>query len=174
VNSPGSSNGFGTNAKFNNPSRLSISPSGDYAIVPDQGNHRIRRINISTAEVTTLAGSGTAGNINGAATNARFNNPRGVAISSQAEGAYVLVADGSNNLIRRITDTAMQSGDPSGMPTGSLQSRSFLGFGVKIGDHGVLSSGKIILVSYLQRVRCGEFPERLFSCSLSFLVLFLF
>jgi DNA-binding beta-propeller fold protein YncE len=62
ANSPGSANGFGTNAQFNYPHGLAISPGGDFSVVADQSNHRIRLIHISTSEVTTLAGTGSAGN----------------------------------------------------------------------------------------------------------------
>jgi DNA-binding beta-propeller fold protein YncE len=91
ANSPGSANGFGTNAQFNYPYGLAISPGGDFSVVADYSNNRIRLIHISTSEVTTLAGTSSAGNTNGAATSAQFNLPIGVAISSQAEGSYVLV-----------------------------------------------------------------------------------
>jgi DNA-binding beta-propeller fold protein YncE len=103
--SSGSANGFGTNAKFFTPYGLAISPGGDFFVVSDRSNHQIRLIRISTSEVTTLAGTGSAGNTSGAATSAQFNYPKGVAISSQAEGSYVLVADYYNSLIRKISLT---------------------------------------------------------------------
>ena len=34
--SPGSANGFGTNAQFNNPLALAISPGGDFSVVADR------------------------------------------------------------------------------------------------------------------------------------------
>jgi DNA-binding beta-propeller fold protein YncE len=117
ANSPGSANGFGTNAQFKNPTGLAISPGGDFSVVADYLNNRIRLILISTSEVTTLAGTGSAGNTNGAATSAQFNRPIGVAISSQAEGSYVLVADHSNSLIRKISLTYTPTNPPTHLPT---------------------------------------------------------
>jgi hypothetical protein len=175
VGSSGSANGFGTNAKFNLPFSLAISPGGAFSVVADTSNHQIRRIHISTSEVTTLAGAGSAGNTNGAATSAQFNNPRGVAISSLAEGSCVLVADSSNSLIRKISPTYTPTTSPTHLPTlqptlvptsvpTAVPSRSApsvppiprFSFGVKIGDEGILSPGKAILVEYLQDARRGR------------------
>eukprot|EP00964_Phaeocystis_antarctica_P023767 scaffold13289_cov59-Phaeocystis_antarctica.AAC.2 len=56
----------------------------------DHGNHRIRRVDISTGATTTLAGSGVAGfNDDDVGTNAQFKDPIGVAIAPN--GDFVLV-----------------------------------------------------------------------------------
>jgi DNA-binding beta-propeller fold protein YncE len=188
VGSSGSANGFGTNAKFNLPYGLAISPGGDFSVVADCYNHRIRLIHISTSEVTTLAGTGSAGNTNGAATSAQFKYPRGVAISSQAEGSYVLVADNSNSLIRKISLTYTPTAPPTHLPTlqptlvptsvptavpsssaPSVPPIPRFSFGVKIGDEGILSPGKAILVEYLQDARRRQTLPPL-SLSLSVIV----
>jgi DNA-binding beta-propeller fold protein YncE len=102
--SSGSTNGVGTSSQFSNPSGVAISADGTYALVADLSNHLIRRINIATASVSTLAGtSGSSGSTNGVGTSSQFRNPSGVAIS--ADGTYALVADLSNHLIRRIDMT---------------------------------------------------------------------
>jgi DNA-binding beta-propeller fold protein YncE len=99
--SAGSTNGVGTMSQFNEPRGLAISADGTYALVGDTSNHLIRRINMATASVSTLAGtSGVAGSTNGVGTMSQFNFPIGVAIS--ADGSYALVADRDNHLIRRI------------------------------------------------------------------------
>jgi hypothetical protein len=46
---PGSTNGVGTIARFNQPVGVSISPDGVYALVADRFSHLIRHIVISTA-----------------------------------------------------------------------------------------------------------------------------
>ena len=56
----------------------------------DQNNHRIRRVEIATGATTTLAGSGSAGYLDGAGGSARFRNPYGVAIDPS--GTFALVA----------------------------------------------------------------------------------
>jgi DNA-binding beta-propeller fold protein YncE len=162
ANSPGSANGFGTNAQFNSPHSLAISPTGAFSVVADTWNHQIRLIHISTSEVTTLAGTGSAGNTNGAATSAQFNLPRGVAISSQAEGSYVLVADYSNSAIRKISLPSTPKTSPISTPTAvpssapSVPPITRFSFGVKIGDERVLSPCKAILIDYLQDARRGH------------------
>ena len=90
--------GAGTAARFNRPRDLAL--SGTTLYVSDQNNHRIRAIDLASANktVSTLAGSGTAGDTDGAGTAAQFNDPRGLALS----GTTLYVADYSNHLIRAI------------------------------------------------------------------------
>ena len=98
--SAGSTNGIGTNSRFNHPEEVSISPDGVYALVGDIFNHQIRHIIISTANVRILAGMGSIGSANGVGTNSRFNLPHGVSISP--DGVYALVIDSNNHQIRHI------------------------------------------------------------------------
>jgi DNA-binding beta-propeller fold protein YncE len=55
----------------------------------------------SKGDVTTLAGSGTAGLVNGEASGARFNFPRGVAVHPVTGDVYV--SESHNNRIRKIS-----------------------------------------------------------------------
>ena len=55
----------------------------------DRFNPLLRRINLASGLVTTLAGAATSGRANGVGTAATFNNPRGVAVD--AAGAIVIV-----------------------------------------------------------------------------------
>ena len=106
----GSNKGFldgnGTSAKFNRPYSIAISPDGTTALAADKDNDNIRAINISTGDVTTIAGStsfeGSPGSTNGVGigTSARFNDPRGVTISP--DGSTALVTDSENDKIRAI------------------------------------------------------------------------
>jgi hypothetical protein len=99
--SVGSANGVGTNSLFFFPYDVQIAPLGDYALVAEYYNNLIRRIDISAAIVTTLAGdAGVTGLCDGMGTNARFNHPSGVSISP--DGEVALVADTDNHLIRHI------------------------------------------------------------------------
>ncbi len=103
--------GTGTDAQFNSPRGIAVDGSG-FVYVADTNNHRIRKINISTKEVTTLAGGGssaTTGTVcsgistgcrNGTGTDAQFNQPRGVAVDNNG---IVYVADTANRRIRKIT-----------------------------------------------------------------------
>ena len=50
--------------------------------IADRGNHRIRKVTVSTGIITTLAGTGSAGysGDGGAATSATLHYPEGVAV----------------------------------------------------------------------------------------------
>jgi hypothetical protein len=119
-------------------------------LVGEFSNHLIRHIVLSTASVSTLAGvAGSIGATNGIGTNSQFNEPVGVSISP--DGLFALVVDVNNHLIRQIILSATTL--PSISPT--FSSATIFGFGVKIGDGGMLISGKAILVEYLQDKRRG-------------------
>ena len=92
----GTTDGTGNAARFNLPSGIAFGPEGDL-YVTEFANHRIRRVT-TAGVVTTYAGS-SAGYADGAALAAQFNSPRGVAVASNGD---VLVADTSNNRVRRI------------------------------------------------------------------------
>lgn len=94
----GYADGAGTAALFNSPTGVTVDYSGN-VYVSDQNNNRIRKIVAATGVVSTLAGSGTTGYVNGAGTAAQFNRPYGV--SSDGFGT-VYVSDTNNNRIRMI------------------------------------------------------------------------
>jgi sugar lactone lactonase YvrE len=48
-------------AKFNIPTGVALDPTGKFLIVADLGNHRVRRIDLATQVVTTIAGNGKQG-----------------------------------------------------------------------------------------------------------------
>ena len=101
----GSTDGTGTNARFNLV--VSFAISGTNLYVADEGNCAIRVADTETKEVTTLAGKAAeaghtdaCGTADGTGTDAQFLLPYGLAIS----GAKLYVADNGNNAIR-IVDT---------------------------------------------------------------------
>jgi RHS repeat-associated protein len=87
----------GTAAGFNNPQGVAVDGVGNI-YVADTGNHAVRRID-AAGNVTTVAGDGTAGFVNGAGAAARFNSPRGVAVDTVGR---IYVADTGNHAVRRI------------------------------------------------------------------------
>ncbi|UCS92105.1 IPT/TIG domain-containing protein [Echinicola marina] len=86
-------------AMFSNPSGLDMDNEGNI-IVADRLNHLIRKINLGTGEVSTVAGS-SQGSIDGLAEEAQFNNPYGVAVGVSGE---IVVADLTNHKIRMIRE----------------------------------------------------------------------
>lgn len=101
--------GVGVNASFNLPKgsnaipggKIDISPDKTYLVMADTKNNRIRKIDLATATVTTIAGTGEEGYAgdNGPATQAKLYWPTDVAIG--ADGA-IYIADSKNNVIRKI------------------------------------------------------------------------
>lgn len=96
--------GNANTARFDNPKDLAFDGSGNL-LVADLSNNRIRRI-APDGTVTTLAGSGAAGFVNGNGTSAVFRFPAGIAVDGNDN---VFVADQDNHVIRQITP----SGDVS-------------------------------------------------------------
>jgi hypothetical protein len=97
--------GINTIAQFNYPRGIATDASGNIYIA-DSWNHRIRKINGVTLEVTTYAGGGSnigvgsIGNlIDGSDTTARFYTPSGLTIDN-IDNLYV--ADPFNHRIRKI------------------------------------------------------------------------
>ena len=100
----GSAEGTGTAASFYNPTGVAVDSSGNI-YVADRYNNKIRKIT-SAGVVSTLAGSGTAGNSEGTETAASFNFPFGIALDSSGN---IYVADTQNNKIRKITSAGVVS-----------------------------------------------------------------
>jgi len=94
----GSADGIGAAAQFYYPCGLALDEAG-LLYVADRDNHRIRRIDPSTGEVTTIAGS-SLGYADGTANAAQFNTPWGVALDG---AGTIYVADSGNYRIRTIS-----------------------------------------------------------------------
>jgi sugar lactone lactonase YvrE len=94
----GHADGAARSARFSEPWGIAVDQGGN-VYVADSGNHRIRRI-APGGEVTTLAGTGVAGFRDGAASEAQFHEPRGLAVDSTGN---VYVADLVNSRVRKLT-----------------------------------------------------------------------
>ncbi|OYU82744.1 MAG: hypothetical protein CFE24_14335, partial [Flavobacterium sp. BFFFF2] len=102
--STGSADGTGTAASFFDPVGIEMDAAGNLYIA-DKSNQKIRKIT-AAGVVSTFAGSGAIGAANGASNVASFNYPQGVAIDRLGQ---IYVADGSNNLIRKISTSGVVS-----------------------------------------------------------------
>ncbi|MFZ6749575.1 gluconolaconase [Undibacterium sp. Ren11W] len=122
--SEGYADGQGTAAAFHTPSGLAIDIAGN-VYVADTGNNRIRKIT-PQGLVSTLAGNGKPGYLDGAASQAQFNGPVGVAVDHSGK---VYVADTYNDKIRVIhTDgqvTTLAGGDRPGYRDGNAKEALF-------------------------------------------------
>jgi DNA-binding beta-propeller fold protein YncE len=116
--------------------KLAITPEGDYLYMADQQNHRIRKIDIATSDVTTVAGTGEAGysGDGSLATNAQLNFPCDVACAPNGD---IYVADVRNHVVRKIDTsgiitTVAGTGVAGFSPNGTLANEAMLNnpFGV--------------------------------------------
>ncbi len=96
----GATDGQGINAKFYYPAGIAVDANNNL-MVADYGNNKIRKIT-PDGLVSTFAGSGTSGTLDGNVLSAQFNGATGVCVDSFGT---VFVADYFNNTIRKITTT---------------------------------------------------------------------
>ena len=90
-----------TAAQLNNPNEVSFDASGDMYIA-DWLNNRVRKVNMSTGVISTIAGTGAAG-YNGdgiAATAAQINGPCGITFDNAGN---IYIAEYGGARVRKIT-----------------------------------------------------------------------
>lgn len=93
----GNLDGASAVARFSGPNGLAIDPLGNVWIA-DTGNHAVRKISLQ-AEVSTVAGGSSTGNVDGQGAAARFHRPRGIAVSGEGS---LLVTDVGNEVVREV------------------------------------------------------------------------
>ena len=87
-------------AKFSLPQGIAIDPTNGNIIVSDVFNSAIRLIDVVSNNVSTLAGNGIRGYVNGAGDMAEFFLPSGIALDPSNRN--LLVVDRNNQVIRSI------------------------------------------------------------------------
>jgi DNA-binding beta-propeller fold protein YncE len=97
---------FGFLTKFNEPRGIALSPDGTYALITDHLNYRVRRLDMVSNAVTTVAGL-TQGFADGTGTNAKFSQFM-FQLAIDPTGTYALIADLLNHRIRRLAIASTQ------------------------------------------------------------------
>ncbi len=98
--SPGHVDGNGANSLFYRPYGLTLDINGD-VLVADEWNHRIRRVTPG-GDVTTIAGRGVIGHVDGLPDDSEFNYPWDITVD---DSGNIYVADGYNQVIRKLVPT---------------------------------------------------------------------
>jgi sugar lactone lactonase YvrE len=123
----GSDNGAATAASFANPLGVGNDKTGN-VYVAEANNNTIRKI-ATDGTVTTFAGNGTGGYVDGPANTAQFKYPTGIAVNKTTGDVYV--ADRGNNMVRKIT--------PAGVVSTVAPGESFIApYGLAIDPQGVI------------------------------------
>jgi len=81
---------------FSGPRGVAVDKKAIY--VADTGNDVIRKIDISSLETSTIAGTGEEGDKDGPALQAQFNNPGAIC----TDGSFLYILDADNHSIRKM------------------------------------------------------------------------
>ena len=115
--------GQATATKLDRPHGVYVDKDGNIYIADDD-NHRLRKVDITTGIITTIAGNGVPayGGDGGPAVDASMQNPKSVWMDVNGN---LLIADNENNRIRKVTAT-----------TGDISTVAGNGIAGYWGDHG--------------------------------------
>ena len=139
--------GFAALAQLNKPYGMFKDPLGSLYIA-DRNNHKIRKVDLSTNIITTVAGTGSAGDTGdgGAATSAQLNEPRDMYKSAASGSLYI--ADTKNHKIRRVDTSGNMSTFAGTGSSGDGWDFSFSATTVPLDEPGdVLVSGSWLFIS---------------------------
>ena len=105
----GYANGIGASASFNGPLGIAFNPVDNSLVVAEFLGYRIRRVTLD-GRVSLIAGTGTAGDTDGAGNVAQFRRPFGVVVDGNG---VIYVSESSGHRIRKIVFTGDDPTDPS-------------------------------------------------------------
>jgi|GEM_PF-5870649 len=99
----GGDDGLASQSKLNAPSGVLIDAQGNL-IIADTYNQRIRKVNMNTSIITTLAGTGVTGFLDGPVLQARLDVPQSLAADVNGN---LYLSEYVNRRIRKITGTTI-------------------------------------------------------------------
>ena len=143
------------NAMIFAPRALVLDAAGNNLYFADQLNQRIRKVNLATGVITTVAGNGVKG-FDGddvPATNAALNGPKGLTIDASGN---LYIADTSNSRIRKVAvssgiiTTIAGPGSPGNLGDGSAATSATLFAPVSV---AIDLSGNLYLADADSRLR---------------------
>ena len=122
--------GLATSAELNEPWGVWVEPSGNI-LITDQLNYRVRKVDITTGNISTIAGNGGTSFCcdGGLATSASFSTPSGIVETSN--GTIIFSTESGDARVREI------------LPTGIIQTAVGTGTAGYSGDCGPATSAEI-------------------------------
>jgi hypothetical protein len=146
--------GTGAAARFAVPFDIAVDTAGNLYIC-DHGNHAIRKVT-PAGVVTTLAGSGLPGKVDGTGSAALFKFPAGISVDT---AGYVYVADTDNQVIRKISPAGVVT-TIAGSGIGSADGVGTLATFNNPKDIAVDTSGNVYVVDRGNHtIRKGSLPS---------------
>ena len=118
------------NAKLNSPTGLALDGKGNL-FISDSGNERVRKVDLTTGIISTVAGNGITGfsGDGDLAIKSELSNPLGLAVDDQGD---LFISDRNNNRIRKINmstgiiNTIVGSGEAGFSGDGDLARNALL------------------------------------------------
>lgn len=118
--SAGYADSNGTGARFDAPRGVAVDEDGN-VYVADAGNRRIRMVQ-PDGRVSTVAGTGSWGAVDGDGDVAKFKSPRGiVCLPDRGRGPALIVADSEDHTLRQVSLKSNGTAGPGGAANWSVQ-----------------------------------------------------
>lgn len=100
----GTTNDIGAAARFSSPRGITLDNAGTSLYVTESGNHLLRKIDLATAAVTTVAGTAGQGGFGSSIMNAPYGVSRDPSNSSR-----LLMTETGNNMVRNVTTVGVMT-----------------------------------------------------------------